>query len=157
MPKRHFVGVMPYALNDQGEMILLLGKEWPGHRKFSNLWGVFGGSLEKDDNSLKHGAARECYEESMGFLGTEEEIYKRLGQGYHTPTSVVYPMNISLDTTLPALYKRVYQYCRRCSLRHCPSGFFEKSDIDWFHIESILETPDKFLSPFIRFFLTFLA
>lgn len=71
-----YVGVLPYSINEKGNIVFLLGKERyePGWND-SLLLSGFGGKLEDSDESIIYGIAREAYEESMGFLGSFKDLY----------------------------------------------------------------------------------
>jgi len=129
-----FVGLIPYAQH-QGETYYLLGREaWMDGYADSGKWSGFGGGMESCDSSVVQGAAREAYEESMGFLGDIDTIVsaiggqrvyvsndnkyggrsinytkaptktKRLARAYMIPYPIAY------DPSLPDLYIRVYDY-----------------------------------------------
>jgi hypothetical protein len=71
-----YVGVLPYSINEKGNIVFLLGKErYEKDWNDSLLWSGFGGKLEDTDESIIHGIAREAYEESMGFLGSFKDLY----------------------------------------------------------------------------------
>lgn len=138
----HYAGVLPYAVHN-GTRYYLIGKEhsqkgWDGSKK----WSDFGGDPE-DETPLK-GAAREFYEETMGFFGTLTEIVELLKKGERiaVPGGYTYLIKIKYDPLLPALFQRVHRYFLQCASMHkyksgymsipsCPSGLFEKTDIKW--------------------------
>jgi 8-oxo-dGTP pyrophosphatase MutT (NUDIX family) len=114
-----------------GEVYFLLGKEkyekhWDGSRK----WSDFGGG--PDGQPPQTAAAREAYEESMGFLGSEAMIKKRLKTElrFKMPYGYVYLYPMGFRPELVPLYNRVYTYSRRCN--KCPEGWLEKTEIRWF-------------------------
>jgi hypothetical protein len=149
-----FLGVLPYAYDERGQIYYLLGQEWSGHKEDPYLWGSFGGKPEENDLTLYHGAARECYEESMGFLGEKKEILEKLLQTekmYHTKKMVSFHIEISYDPRMPQLYQKVYDYSQKC-LYYCQDGWFEKCRIDWWTPEEIVERKKEMRPKFWKFF-----
>ena len=79
-----YVGVLPYTYDINNNLLFLLGRErYVEGWKDSHLWSGFGGKLEKKDISIIEGAAREAYEESMGILGTVEQIVNNIYRDYN--------------------------------------------------------------------------
>ena len=151
-----YVGVLPYAIDDQNQLWFLLGKEHPEEGwNDAERWAHFAGGSESSDKSMLKGSAREAYEESMGFLGSLKEIETKLSENavVKIPGILVYLMEIPYDSKLPALYKNVYEYCMKASRPHpykigyqyiptAPDGFFEKTEIRWFS-EAELKKQEK--------------
>ncbi len=79
-------GVLPYCIRN-GEIYFLLSKEGYGPRK--NKWDDFGGGKDIGERAIDT-AARECWEESRGILGSEEAIRKKIS--YSTPIGKRYKM-----------------------------------------------------------------
>lgn len=149
-----YLGVLPYAYTPDDKLVFLLGQESSEHTHDAYLWGAFGGGPEKEDLSLYHGAARECYEESMGFIGTQEEILESIlkaAQIYADATAVIFPMRIAYDTKLPEVYHRVYDYAKKC-IKSCPIGWLEKMEIGWWQPQEIIDSPQQMRPAFNRFF-----
>ena len=151
-----YIGVLPYAINPiTHERVYLLGRE-----RDALLFGSFGGTPEPTDTSIYHTAARECYEESMGFLGSQDEIYKILkvtNTAYTEPNSAItFLMEVKYDANLPRLYHNVYQYTTSSSL--LPSvnaqstGYYEKDEIGWFTRSDILRSKSIMRPTFYNFF-----
>lgn len=147
-----YVGVIPYALDPvDNQHYILLGKEHSQHDWYDqNKWAHFAGGMEVTDPNLKMASARECYEESMGFLGSLDEIYNQLDDNYCLKYDNVcaYLLPIEYNPQLPILYKNVHGYLTRCTISHptkpgydylpsCPEGFFEKTDIGWFSTQQL--------------------
>ena len=156
-----FVGVLPYSIDPMGKTVFLLGQErfqpiW----KDSLKWSEFGGKMERYDRSEAHGAAREAYEESMSFLGTKADIYKKIKNNnfhnFHNHKATIFPIFIAYDSELPTKFHTAYQYVKegtnkfKCKIR---DGYFEKSAIGWFTREQIINDPDKFRWPFRKSFV----
>jgi hypothetical protein len=130
--KTVFVGLIPYAYDTESRVdniYYLLGREaCESGYSDSGLWSGFGGGPESTDSDPLAGAAREAYEESMGFLGDPGTIksiissaplyldYGNLMRYTHvspeTPKARAYiaPLPIRYDPNLPDLYIRVYDY-----------------------------------------------
>jgi hypothetical protein len=147
-----YVGVIPYARDpNTGEHYLLLGKEHAQNDWHDqNKWAHFAGGMEDSDTSLKRASARECYEESMGFLGSLEDIYNQLDDTFCLRYEGVcaYLLPINYDPHLPQIYRNVHEYLTKCAVSHphkpgyeylptCPDGFFEKTAIGWFNTKQL--------------------
>lgn len=138
----HYVGVLPYA-HHQGTRYYLLGKEhletgWDG----SGKWSDFGGDPEGEEPYI--GAAREFYEETMGFFGNLEELKLLVRNGIRVQVGGGYTflVEIPFDPNVSILFERVHRYFLQCASMHkqkkgymfipsCPSGMYEKTDIRW--------------------------
>jgi len=70
-------GVIPIAIYNK-QLYVLLGKEAKGRDK--GKYDAFGGGRNKEDKTAKDTAVRECYEESMGFFGSQSYIQKNMKQ-----------------------------------------------------------------------------
>lgn len=147
-------GVLPITPDHQR---VLIGREpvikdWVA----SGHWADFGGGTEPGDEDLAHTAAREAYEESMGFLGTIDEIRQRIATSTIDVSDVVaegHP-NLYYRTYLviyeyqpegPTLFERFFQYLKPCMqppkypprenplrfIPSCPPGWTEKTAIRW--------------------------
>ncbi len=151
------VGLIPYSIYD-GKLVFLFGKNVEErHWSSSGYWTDFGGSPEQDE-TIYETAAREGFEESMGFLGSRAEILTAIKgtKSYPYGNSVLIPYRLDYDeaSQWPEIYKRTYQYMSACfkttflgtpSASCCPEGFFEKVEIEWFEYEYIEENPNLFI------------
>lgn len=113
-----YAGVLPFSFGPtSGQLYFLLGQEqfkqdWEG----STTWADFGGGREGNETP-KEAAAREFYQESMGFWGSQETILARLddlkrvevNNGYMYLMEIPYFPNEDQDatTSLAAVYARV--------------------------------------------------
>lgn len=162
-------GVLPYAIKGK-EVYLLLGKErevdgwWD-----SNKYADFGGGIEKNESS-KQCAIRECYEESMGILGSSAEIKAKLEKTRVEPLydesncSMTYFMKIPFDKTIETTFKNVYEYFKKCSyikggthvLPGCEHGFFEKSRVKWFSLKELKQklSNELYKKQFRKYFIS---
>ena len=154
VPTFKYAGVLPFSFGPtSGQLYFLLGQEqfktdWKG----SMLWSDFGGGREGTETP-KEGAAREFYQESMGFWGSEAAILERLDDskrvevknGYMYLLEIPYFPNEDQagTTSLAAAYARVVQYFGACAREQqpprgfkeiptCPNGWYEKTHIRWF-------------------------
>jgi 8-oxo-dGTP pyrophosphatase MutT (NUDIX family) len=144
-------GIIPVTYVN-GKWYFLLGLEhvaigWGGSEK----WTDFGGGVEPIDKSPKETAAREGYEETMGILGTYEEIMASLEMSpvhINKNSYTYFPyFKYSGDlVNITGYFKRFYKYIMRCAhkrkdgkyyLPSCPEGYFEKTDMDWFSEDDI--------------------
>jgi hypothetical protein len=167
-----YVGVLPYATKN-GKRYYLIGKEhkqtgWDG----SGKWSDFGGDPE--DETPLVGAAREFYEETMGFFGNMTDIVKNLqnSKRVSVPGGYTYLLKIKFDPQLPLLFERVHRYFLQCAKMHrrkvgymgipsCPEGLFEKTDILWVSEtdlkKAVTTKSDIFRSQFLHSLLTILS
>lgn len=142
-----WAGILPVAHRTDGTTVYLLGREQSGE------WSIIGGGRETSDPSPLINAAREGYEETMGFLGSEWELIRDLlGEKpyYIRKKYFIYPVKIAHDSNLPKYFRGVFEYFRQCMLPspaeqlpsqipNCPSGYFELTGVEWFTKEEILE------------------
>ena len=156
----YYAGVLPYSFDHDGHLVYLLGREKPSKKPTdNNRWSDFGGSPEPEDLDSVYSAAREAYEESMGFLGTVEDI-KRLIEINKTHVFnergvVVFLVHVPYDSTLPGRYADVYTYIRRGlrDFKTCrKKGYFEKTAVAWVTRDDILSFPSDYRPPFIKTF-----
>lgn len=145
-----YAGVIPYAINPKNnKYFVLLGFEasFRADRPWDKGWSGFGGAPEIGE-SLLETAAREGYEESMGFLGSINAITKQLEQNLDTFSETTkygkkvhhYMLKIPYDVALPKHYANVYAYAKSGFLANCPSipaGYLEKSKIRWFTLAEL--------------------
>lgn len=141
-----YAGVLPYAVHPgDGRVYFLLGREqyirgWNASESYSD----FGGGREPGETT-RDTAAREAYEESMGILGTTEQIRKRVERYRHQ--RIVLPDGAGAVYLVPYRYfdttdhfARIVRYLKPCmtatckgelKLPSCPSGHLEKTEIRW--------------------------
>lgn len=185
--KYKFVGCLIYSFNEKGEEVFLLGQEhpevgWPDQLK----WGMFGGSPESTDQTVWHGAARECYEETSGFIGSYNEILSNLleikeiyefegtptfnksGGSYdfsHSKGAGVFLYPLKYEASLEKKFKDVYEYNHQCmvigkkgvpKIPSCKKGLFEKIAIKWFTIPEIKSRKEELRRYTYPFFETYI-
>lgn len=146
-PKRLRAGVIPYATDDEGETVFLLGKEIYGK------WSALAGTVEQGEN-IKEAAAREFAEEAMGFY-KEEDILLFLNDDHKliipdkSAISHYYLVPFEWDPNLPGYFRNVTKFLLRCTgnkknkwgvpvIGTCSEGLFEKSDLAWFRLSDLI-------------------
>jgi len=138
-----YCGIMPYSYDNQGEAIVLLSKD--SSRKG---YDFFGGSLEKKE-SIRHAAAREFIEESVGlytklygktFKSATKKLAKclyrkpffHLPKQKNHPAHYIYPLQVSYIP--PQEFKNAIINPK---LPHC---FKEKKDFVWVYVTDLILT-----------------
>ena len=143
-----FVGILPYTVVNN-QYLFLLGQESKG--RDINTWSGFGGNLEQNE-TIYQGAAREAYEESMGALGTYEELLAEIDQKpYHLHghrNGYSFLVYREYNPELTAFYKRAYDYVRKFT-PNPPEGYLEKRAVRWFSAEEIISNPNIIRKPFL--------
>lgn len=136
-------GVLPVAVYN-GEPHFLMSKEkYTMGWKDSNKYADFGGRRDSGE-SIRRCAARECYEESMGFMGSEDEIFKKLSKNHpdyickveHKNASITYFIKMEYIKGIEKMFKNVIKYCEKWT--NYPKGHFEKSEL-WYLPYSVLK------------------
>ena len=139
-----FIGIQPISIY-KGEIYFLLGqdKKSLGY-KDSLKWSGFGG-LKKENESYLQGALRETIEESMGILGSEYDIRKKvINQPIMYRNSCIYIMIIKYDENLPNIFNNFYEYSQKAiSLNSINEGYFEKCNIKWIKKSDLIDIYDE--------------
>ncbi len=161
----HFIGagILPYAFNENKELVFLLGLEEAGTNQTRNsMWSDFGGRREKSENPHET-AIREFCEESMNALCTEDTIRKLMKKPsyvYKNNGYVEYIVRLDYNSDVINCYNRImknFDKCRKCKYRHkhkshtipsCPIGLAEKIQLRWFTRQEIEH--EKNLRPAFR-------
>jgi len=145
--KRIRAGIIPYAYDDNSELVFLFGKEIYGK------WSALAGTV-KDNEDLAHAAVREFVEEIMGFY-KEDDLLSYLNEDNKLVViddetiSYYYLVPFVWDPNLPRYFANVTLFLLRCTggkknkwgvptLGTCDDGLFEKSMIDWFPLSSLI-------------------
>ena len=128
-------GILPLAVF-RSSIYLLLGQE-----RHNNLWSDFGGS-SLEGETIYQTAIREGYEETNGFLGEKNEMYKNVEKNllYELDnndkyTSFVY--KTKYYQSLPKIYKRNNKFIEFSlpeKIINGDNGLFEKRNIKWFNL-----------------------
>lgn len=139
--KQMYAGILPYYVDANGVVWILLGQERQSLARDSLKWGAFGGAVENGE-SLIAAAAREGYEESMGLLGNEQQLLcvlseqksflERSGRAKHYLLKLIVK-----DPLLPLYFEQFYAYAHRCArdaqqeLPGLRQGSWEKCQVAW--------------------------
>ena len=144
--RRSRAGIIPYSIDDQGNSVILLGKEIFGK------WSPFAGGVEEGEN-IAEAATREFVEEIMGFF-LEDEIQPLLDDNKllvirgREDVSYYYPARFYYDPILPVYFENITKFFLRCTggrqnrwgvpeIGTCTEGLFEKSEIAWFRVSEL--------------------
>tara|TARA_B110000858_G_C17735215_1_gene442172 strand:+ start:166 stop:747 length:582 start_codon:yes stop_codon:yes gene_type:complete len=142
-------GILPVAIKND-KIYFLFGKEnelddTPG-------WADFGGGHEAGETHFDT-ALREGSEEINGFLGSAEQLRKRVKQNkvatikFKEYTTYIFKMDF--DENLPTYYKNNYEFFSRYlpHVKHKKdNGLLEKSKIKWFSYEELKKDKKEFRS-----------
>ena len=135
--------ILPYTYDPQGNLLFLLGKDQDG------LWSDFGGRVEiEDGEDHAKTASREFYEETIGCISNLNETYLKLVQGN--------PLKITSKTLNGSPY---YMYLLYIEFKdwndgfvkifnflkytNAPSKIFEKTQIRWITLQTLMQTLDS--------------
>ena len=133
-------GILPVAIKND-KVYFLFGKEnelddTPG-------WADFGGGHEEGETHFDT-ALREGSEEINGFLGSAEQLRKRVKQNkivtikFKEYTTFIFKMDF--DENLPTYYKNNYEFFSRYlpHVKHKKdNGLLEKAKIKWFSYDEL--------------------
>lgn len=129
-------GVLPIRIH-LGKIQYLLGKEAFGiHDK---TWADFGGKKEGDENAIET-AARECFEETCGLLGTQKTIEESLVLAPYIQS--VYPKKDVIDYRLYFLFLEQTSHItdqKFSELKSKSAKWQEKAQIAWVDSEDLIE------------------
>lgn len=162
-----YAGVLPLAFRPTdegvGETVALLGRErYERGWRDALRWSDFGGGTEPDvDSDEIEAAAREFYEETMGMLGSRDEIENALRasasggtlRGVRSPKgAVVFALDVPYDANLPLYFARAAAYATDAAshleaapgadgpARLCgfpPEGYYEKVAVEWVPLDTL--------------------
>jgi len=140
-----YAGIQPYAYY-QGDLYLLLGQE-----QDSQLWSNFAGGIEDEDQFLEDTAIREGYEETMGMLGTPEDLAILVASSLQITFSdgVIYAFEIPFNLSIIYYFQLCYQYVKTAGVCN-QDGFFEKQAMRWVRASEIMLHPEWYRSCFLK-------
>jgi 8-oxo-dGTP pyrophosphatase MutT (NUDIX family) len=146
--------ILPITVHN-GKILLLFGKERdidenPG-------WSDFGGGTDKGESFLQT-AVREGGEEMTGFLGSSSDIRRLLNRfgtfnidyksdsGYGTYRCHIFPMDY--DSYLPYYYNNNQRFLQKRLSSNIirDTKIFEKTQIQWFDINTLAKRRNEFRS-----------
>ena len=141
-------GILPLA-SYKGKLYFLFSRETKDKSyKDSGLWSDFGGSSEKGEGFFDT-AVRECWEESMGIMGTKKDIKRILNKftdstveinGYKTYI-VIMKYNKDIIKKFDDHYKKALKTNKNNIGKN---GLYEKDMIQWFTIDSLKKNINDF-------------
>jgi hypothetical protein len=148
-----FCGVVPYAVDSTGSICVLLAREAFGRDK--NMWSAFAGRVDAaDDRSVPEAiAARECYEESMGILGSAEDLNKVLREKatrVDVKDGIHYLLPMVFDDTLPRRFMDTRATVMAAVGSATYSPFLEKDQVMWMPVQNIKVSTMRFRPGFWR-------
>jgi hypothetical protein len=148
-------GVLPATIHNN-KIYFLFGKE----NKFADTpgWSDFGGGTESRESFLNT-AIREAGEELTGFLGSPKEIKQMLTKhgtyniDYNTGLGSTYRMHIFpmlYTEELPLYYNNNQKFLQSHLDENVikKTKIFEKAEIKWIQMETLLKNKSKFRSYF---------
>ena len=142
-------GLLPVAIKNN-KVYFLFGKEnelddTPG-------WADFGGGHEQGETHFDT-ALREGSEEINGFLGSAEQLRKRVKKNKIATIKFkeysTYIFKMDFDENLPTYYKNNYEFFSRYlpHIKHKKdNGLLEKAKIKWFSYEELKKEKKDFRS-----------
>lgn len=146
-------GILPYQVNEHGEVYMLLGQDE------HNCWSDFGGKSElADNNDAKQTASREFYEETLNsvidkqtidMMLQDEKKFKFLqartvrGLPYYMFVLRIPMLNEARDRFLNtrkflSIARRHNDMYHLFDVKDSDWKFFEKKDIKWISLDTIL-------------------
>ena len=101
------------------------------------------------------GAAREGWEESMGFLGSRKDLYHKIIKSNNIciyDNAILFLVEIKFDDKISYSYESIYNYVMRSYPKGSLKGFYEKVNIDWFYPSDITYHKNEMRPAFLKFF-----
>lgn len=135
-----FSGVVPYAYDDAGVLRVLIGREAYGPEK--GHWSCFAGGVERKGGSRETAlqtACRECFEETMGLLGTPDTLLGMLSAARQVDVSrgTHYLLHIHFNGFLPHAFAGVRaMYAATCRDPRAYTPYREKDALMWICLPS---------------------
>ena len=140
-------GILPVAFYN-GSFYFLFSREYQPKNKNKIDWRDFGGGKENKE-SKKQTAIREGWEETDGFLGTQQDIKQLIEQKtfytINTKNYFLYIVNIPYDKSLPKRFKKKFDKIAKSNPEKlAKGGFYEKDRLKWIRLENIPKHMHKF-------------
>lgn len=120
--------VLPFATAPSQCRFVLLGQE-----RSNQKWSGFGGGLEGLE-TYREGAAREAWEESLGFLDRHNtKIQDRLDHLFTVEDTghAYFALEIPYEPALPEFYRRAYLFIQHCGKNRLEPHCTEKIRVAW--------------------------
>lgn len=140
-------GILPYQVNDEGKVYILLGKDIQGS------WSDFGGRSEiKDNNDIIETASREFFEESLNSIidiNTAKEMLKNennyeLAKSKTLNGSPYYMFVLRLPMRPVASRDRFTKTLQFLKYTNADLKWVEKTDIQWVSLDTLLYCLEDF-------------
>ncbi len=132
-PARTYAGVLPYAVNADDTVVVLLGKEAYG--KDVHKWSGFGGGVCGDE-SVVDAAIRECYEELNGVLPVTPDVLTAAAGMRLQSGGVQFLVHTAFDAQAPAKFAAVHALIRAEVGPRRYSPYLEKSEVQWVPLDT---------------------
>ena len=141
-------GILPVAFQN-GRAYFLFSRERSGTSyKDSGLWSDFGGKTEKGETHWQT-AVREAHEESMGLMGTCEDIIDLLKNCLIGEIDVgcykTYIVEVAYDESVPATFRQEFKNAPS-ELLNVRNGLYEKDEARWIRLENVGRFSKRFRS-----------
>ena len=145
-------GVLPVAFRG-GRAYFLFSRERKGTKnKDSGKWSDFGGKTERGE-SYRDTAIREAHEESMGLMGTTEDIAELIDECLVGTVDVgfyrTYIVEVQYDSSIPEIFRDVFTKAPKGLVDSC-NGLYEKDDAMWLRSDKIKHFRNEFRSWYRR-------
>jgi len=137
-------GILPVAINND-KIYFLLSRETVDYKwKDSGKWSDFGGSIEKGETIITT-AIREGCEETMGMLGNEKKLEKRINENlvkkYKVNHYTTYVIQIDYDKDFVRKFRKKYKNVlnneKKKHLIYEKNGLYEKDMVKWVELKDI--------------------
>jgi hypothetical protein len=134
-------GVLIYYKCSKGQVYFLLGND------FRNVLSDFGGKEDKSDGGKPYiTASRECYEETIGLIGSYNYIYEKLkqcryvvGRSYMKKPYYMYILKIDTKLDIGEIERRM----NIISQFNLDSHYLEKNKVLWVTSDYILQNVNR--------------
>jgi hypothetical protein len=146
-------GILPLA-SYKGKLYFLFSRETKDKSyKDSGLWSDFGGSSEKGEGFFDT-AVRECWEESMGIMGTKKDIKYIVNKFTDSTVEIngykTYIVIMKYNKDIIKKFDNHYKKALKNNINNIgKNGFYEKDKIKWIELNDLKKNMKKF-RPFYK-------
>lgn len=144
---KKFAGVIPYAFDRLGNVMVLLSREAFGGE--AGRWSGFAGRYDRENETTLDLATRECFEESMGLFGSPgyiKDMLQTRGRRVEVTFGTHYLLPVPYNPELPEMFQGVRQmYADVVRNPRAYTPFIEKDALLWVQF-----TPDAHVPPFMK-------
>ena len=149
-------GILPITRHNDEIYIMLARESADISFRDSKKWSDFGGGSIKGETK-EECALREGYEETMGMLGSKDELMKKIKKSLIKIQQYKYysfVIEVEYDEDLPEKFSKIYEQVKN----HHPhlirenNGLYEKDKIKWIRLDDFKENPNKMkdIRPFFK-------